>query len=169
MKWLITHRRYHDRIASGSGPLPSRLEVKSLPTLLRVLATRSFQDYDVWYAQGDRTFQKVAAGSVPGRAPGDWFNFKYTPAPPELLLIQQNVPTGNFADMDFLHPLVFTPSRSVRLNHNEIEAALYQSDLSRDAVAKAMGYLPDLTLFYNYLEQKGQIKTIHLVRSLLSH
>lgn len=168
MKWIVTHRRHQARVAKGDS-LPAHLEVRTLTGLVRVILSRSFEDYDVWYVSGPETRQKVAAGSVPGRAPGDWFNFKYTPAPAELLLVQQNFPAGTFADAEFLHPIEFTPVRSIRLNQNEIEAALIQSDLSRDAVARAMGFLPDLTLFYTYLEQKGAIKALDQVRRLLSY
>ena len=123
MKWIVTHRRHHNRIAAGED-LPPHLEVTSCLDLVNVLHTRSFEDYDVWYVREGGTRQKVAAGSVPGRAPGDWFNFKYTPASRELLLVQQNFPVGTFADAEFLNPIQFTPSRSITLNQNEIEAAL---------------------------------------------
>lgn len=168
MRWIITQRRHHDRIVDG-GILPPRLEVSTLPDVLRVMLSRSFKDYDVWYVSPDGTPQKTAAGSVPGRAPGDWFHFKYTPAPVELLLIQQNVPTGTFEDVKFLSPSLSEPRRSVQLNFNEIEAALVHSDLSRFAVDTALSYLPDLTLFYNYLETKGALKAIRQIQRLLTY
>jgi hypothetical protein len=169
MKWIVTHRRHKPRMIQGSETLPPHLEASTLSDVVRLMLSRSFEDFDVWYVSDSHTPQKVAAGSVPGRAPGDWFNFKYTPAPQELLLVQQNYPVGTFADAEFLHPIVFSPSRDVRLNQNEIEAALVQSDLSRDAVAIAMGYLPDMTRFYTYLEQKGAIKALDKIRRLLSY
>lgn len=151
------------------GPLPPCLIISNLKDALLTVNERSFTDFDLWFQQGSSGMSRVAAGSVPGRAPGDWYQSKYTPAPVEWLLIQRNVPVGDFADFQFLYPVNTDPVRSIELSRNEIEAVLVQGDLSRAAVDHAMGLLPDLTLFYNYLETKGEIKTLNQVRLLLSY
>jgi hypothetical protein len=129
------------------------------------MATRTLPGYDVWYTEADH-LTRVA--NVPGHAPKDWFNFKYTPAPAELLLIQHSVPRGSFSDINFLHPVDFSPRKSIVMSQNEIEAALVQSDLSRHAVNHAMGLLPNLSLFYSYLEQKNAVQAVDQIRRLLA-
>lgn len=96
--------------------------------------------------------------------PDSWFPHKYTPIPPELVLIQRSVPVGDLA-------LLKTPGaglvKSPEVNRYEIEMALRESGAYAKDIDRAMGLLPNMDAFYQHLESKGLHKQVRLIRALL--
>lgn len=166
--WILTPSRYREGIASGD-LVPPFLLFSNLRSLVVALAEREPNNYDVWVQPPAHPHYRLIQANVPGVAHAGWFPFKYTPAPEEWLLLQRNVPVGNFADFELLTPRNFSPAKSVSYHRNEIEAALVEGDLHRYQVDEAMRFLPDLVKFYNYLELKGAHKSLNIIRRLLSY
>lgn len=125
--------------------------------------------FDVWSVE-EKGRDVVASGLVvaayPGQGPEEWYPHKYTPVPSELVLVQRNIPVG---ELDATHLPGKGLSKSVNVSKNEIESALIESDLYARDVSDAMNLLPDVDALYAFLKEKGQHKTINLIRRLLSY
>lgn len=136
--------------------------------IARILAA-SPSTFDIWSVEkrdGDIVAGRVVVAGYGGQGPEEWYPHKYTPKPSESLLVYRNVPVG---ELDSFKMFTKGLVKDVNMCRNEIEAALVESDLYVRHVDQAMDLLPDLKNFYAFLEEKGQRKTINLIKRLLSY
>jgi hypothetical protein len=129
--------------------------------------------FEVWKADkdasGNVSSPRKVLSYLPPQSPEYWFPSNYNKAnPKDFTFVQRAQPVGVTNQVNWAVNTKL-PRKPVELFRNEIEMALYESDLTASQVAYAMRLLPHIENLYAFLKQERQDKTIRLIHTIISY